>query len=63
MELITRSELAQELRVCTATLDNWRREYELQTKKKFPGEVRLGLNSRAIRFNKKTVFNFLNNGC
>jgi predicted DNA-binding transcriptional regulator AlpA len=46
------------LRVCTATLDNWRREYELQNGKRFPGEVRIG--PRKVLFNRHLVFEYLN---
>jgi len=58
MRLVTRREIAQELRVCTATLDNWRREYELQNGKRFPGEVRIG--PRKVLFNRHLVFEYLN---
>ena len=35
MRFVTRREIADELRVCTATFDNWRREYELEKGKRF----------------------------
>lgn len=53
MRLVTRREIARELRVCTATLDNWRREYELQNGKRFPGEVRIG--PRKVLFKRRLV--------
>ena len=56
MRLVTRREIAQELRVCTATLDNWRREYELQNGKRFPGEVRIG--PRKVLFDRSLVLGY-----
>jgi len=57
LDLITREELAQELRICTATLDLWRKKHEENHNEFIPGEIRFGHNARTIRFNKKVVFN------
>jgi|TARA_B100000768_G_C11105211_1_gene300852 transposase-like protein len=56
MRFVTRREIADELRVCTATFDNWRREYELEKGKRFPGEVRIG--PRKVLFNRELVLNY-----
>jgi hypothetical protein len=58
MTLVTRKEIADELRVCSATFDNWRRDYETIHGKKFPGEIRIG--PRKILFNRQLVFEYLN---
>jgi len=55
MKLVTRREIALELRICTATFDNWRREYELEKGQRFPGEVRIG--PRKVLFNRNLVLN------
>ena len=55
LDLITREELAQELRICTATLDIWRKKYEDSNNKLIPGEVRFGDKARTIRFKKSIV--------
>ena len=54
--LVTRKEIANELRVCSATFDNWRRDYETINGKKFPGEIRVGL--RKILFNRFLVLEY-----
>ena len=58
MTLVTRKEIANELRVCSATFDNWRKDYEAINGKKFPGEIRIG--PRKILFNRQLVLEYLN---
>jgi|TARA_B110000211_G_C13771724_1_gene417820 predicted DNA-binding transcriptional regulator AlpA len=58
MTLVTRKEIANELRVCSATFDNWRKDYETIHGKKFPGEIRIG--PRKILFNRQLVLEYLN---
>ena len=58
MILVTRKEIANELRVCSATFDNWRKDYETIHGKKFPGEIRIG--PRKILFNRQLVLEYLN---
>ena len=53
MMFVTRKEIANELRVCSATFDNWRRRYETINGKKFPGEIRVG--PRKILFYRSIV--------
>ena len=53
MMFVTRKEIANELRVCSATFDNWRRNYETINGKKFPGEIRVG--PRKILFYRSIV--------
>lgn len=57
LDLITREELAQELRICTATLDKWRKKYEDSNNKLIPGEIHFGYKARTIRFKKSIVLN------
>jgi|10_taG_2_1085330.scaffolds.fasta_scaffold629023_1 hypothetical protein len=59
LDLITRAELAKELKICTATLDLWRKEYLEATGCKFPGEVYFGDKRRTIRFKRTEVMEFL----
>ena len=57
LDLITRAELAKELKICTATLDIWRKKYKESNNKLLPGEVHLGDKAKTIRFKKSTVLN------
>jgi hypothetical protein len=57
LDLITREELAKELRVCPATLDIWRKKYFMDNNKFLPGEVRFGNRARTVRFKKDIIFN------
>ena len=59
LDLITRAELSKELKICTATLDLWRKEYLATTGLKFPGEVCFGDKRRTIRFKRAEVMEFL----
>ena len=56
MTLVTRKEIANELRVCSATFDNWRKDYETINGKKFPGEIRIG--PRKILFDRSLVLKY-----
>ena len=56
MTLVTRKEIANELRVCSATFDNWRKDYEAIHGKKFPGEIRIG--PRKILFDRALVLGY-----
>ena len=56
MRLVTRREIAQELRVCTATLDNWLREYELQNSSAFYPKTR-----KMWIYNKRIQWTFKDN--
>jgi len=57
LDLITREELAQELRICTATLDIWRKKYEKKHNELIPGEIHFGYKARTIRFKRLIVLN------
>jgi predicted DNA-binding transcriptional regulator AlpA len=56
MTLVTRKEISNELRVCSATFDNWRKDYETINGKKFPGEIRIG--PRKILFDRSLVLKY-----
>jgi hypothetical protein len=59
LDLLTRAELAKELKICTRTLDLWRKYHVKHYGEGLPGEVRLG--PRTIRFKKEKVLKYLLN--
>tara|TARA_R110000765_G_scaffold305809_1_gene399687 strand:- start:50 stop:289 length:240 start_codon:yes stop_codon:yes gene_type:complete len=59
LDLLTRAELAKELKICTATLDLWRNKYIEQFDRLFPGEIRFGGGTRSVRFNREDVYRYL----